>query len=279
MARVKGQLKYSGSIQDTTFYSLPGSDAVFARMKGGPSKRRMKEGDEFALLRKHQKEWAACVLFSKTLDIFTFRMKKLGDYNVSPVWNGIGKKLINLDQTHVIGERWLELSKYPLALEGFNMNKNFQFNAVFKASIQFELNKSEQSITIKVPRFNSQNELFNLRKLPYFRLKFSIALFSDIYFNTETKDKPYKFFMERTAKMGDEIETSWLSTNDLIPANEYTLTVEQIVPEELKMHYTYLFCAGIEFAANGFAGLIEPVKNASAAKILLAESAISDSNQ
>ena len=79
--------------------------------------------------------------------------------------------------------------------------------------------------------------------------------------------------------MGDEIETSWLSTNDLIPANEYTLTVEQIVPEELKMHYTYLFCAGIEFATNGFAGLIEPVKNASAAKILLAESAIVDSNQ
>jgi hypothetical protein len=48
MARVKGQLKYSGSIQDTTFYSLPGSDAVFARMKSGPSKRRMKEDDEFA---------------------------------------------------------------------------------------------------------------------------------------------------------------------------------------------------------------------------------------
>ena len=43
MVHVKGQLKYSGSIQDTTFYSLPGSDAVFARMKSGPSKRRMKD--------------------------------------------------------------------------------------------------------------------------------------------------------------------------------------------------------------------------------------------
>ncbi len=274
MARVKGQLKYSGSIQDTTYYSLPGSDAVFARMKGGPSKRRIKEGDEFALLRRHHTEWAACVLFSQTLDILTFRMKKLGDYNVSPVWNGIGKKLIILDQTHVIGERWLELSKYPLALEGFNMNKNFQFNAVFKASIQFELNKSEQTINIKVPRFNSQNELFNLRKLPYFRLKFSIALFSDIYFDTEAKDKPYKFFMERKGRMGNVIETNWLSTNDLIPATEYTLRAEQTVPDELKMHYTYLFCAGIEFATNGFAGLIEPVKNASAAKIILAESAM-----
>jgi hypothetical protein len=104
-------------------------------------------------------------------------------------------------------------------------------------------------------------------------------LFSDIYFDTEAKDKPYKIFMERTGKMGCVVETNWLSTNDLIPATEYTLTVEHPVPDELKMHYTYLFCAGIEFATNGFAGLIEPVKNASAAKILLAESAIVDSNQ
>lgn len=103
MARVKGPFQITGGIQGTSFYTMKGSDAVFMRTKGGPSKRRMKVGEEFALVRKHQSEWAACVLFSNQLNNATCKFKKMGDYNVSPVWNGFGKKLINLDTEHVIG--------------------------------------------------------------------------------------------------------------------------------------------------------------------------------
>ncbi len=273
MARVKGPYKISGSVGDNTFYSLPGSDQVYMRQKGGPSRRQVKNGDNFALFREHQNEWAACVLFSRSIDSLTNRLKKLGDYNVSPVWNGIGKKLIKLDTDHLIGQRWLQLSKYPMALQGFDMNKNFQFNALFKGLLQCNIDKQEQSLLLKIPCLNTANDLFNPRKLPYFRLKFAFALFADIYYDTEAKVNPYQFFMERAGRFSCSYETAWLSTNDLIPAHEELFKLELKIPEEMKPNFCYLFCAGIEYATLGFGNQIEAVKNASAAKILIVDNA------
>lgn len=273
MARVKGPFQITGGIQGTSYYTMRGSDTVFMRTKGGPSKERMKKGDEFALVRKHQSEWAACVLFSRYLNLATNAFKKMGDYNVSPMWNGVGKKLINLDTEHVIGERWLELSKYPQALEGFNLNRNFTFNSVFRAFIQFGLNKEEQSLCIKLPRINTQNDLYNVRKMPYFRLKFSLGMISDICFDAEKKFKPYQFFLESYPAISIMTETKWLSTNDLIPEQSFELTLERKIPTDVIKHFTYLVCTGIEFGNVGFAGQIEPVKNASSSKIVMAEKA------
>lgn len=274
MARVKGSFKVSGTFGNGTFYSLPGSDQVYLREKGGPSSKQVKKGENFALLREHQKEWAACVKFSRTIDILTSRMKKLGDYNVSPVWNGIGKKLIKLDTEHPLGQRWLLLSKYPMALTGFEMNKNFQFNALFKALLQYNIDKNEQNLLLKIPTLNTANDLFNPRKLPYFRLKFSFALIPDLYYDTEAKVDPYQFFYDRKGRLNCEYETPWQSTNDLIPSHEQLFKLEYAIPDELKSHFCYLLCAGIEFATIGFGGHIEAVKHASAAKILVVESAL-----
>ena len=57
MARVNGIFNITGSLQNVSFYTMKGSDKVYARTKGGPSSRRMKVGPEFELLRKHQVEW------------------------------------------------------------------------------------------------------------------------------------------------------------------------------------------------------------------------------
>ena len=65
MARVNGIFKITGTLQNVSFYTMKGSDKVYARTKGGPTKRRMKVGPEFELLRKHQEEWKGCVLFSQ----------------------------------------------------------------------------------------------------------------------------------------------------------------------------------------------------------------------
>ena len=274
MATVKGPFQINGGVQEYSYYSMKGSDKVFMRTKGGPSKERMKEGPEFELVRRHQSEWAACVLFSRYLNRATSAFKKMGDFNVSPVWNGLGKKLINLDTDHILGERWLELSKYPQALEGFNLNRNFAFNSVFRAYIQFELNKEEQSLNIKLPRINTQNDLYNVRKMPYFRLKFSLGLISDIYFDEEKrKFKPYQFFSESYPALAVMSETDWLSTNDLISEQSFDLMLETKIPTDVMSHFSYLVCAGIEFGSVGFAGQIEPVKNASSSKIVLAEKA------
>ena len=86
----------SGSFGTASCYFLPGSDKMIVRATGGPSARRMKVGPEFEQVRKHQKEWKACVLFSQSLKHAFGSVYKLADYNVSPVWNGLTKNIIKI---------------------------------------------------------------------------------------------------------------------------------------------------------------------------------------
>ena len=103
---------------------------------------------------------------------------------------------------------------------------------------------------------------------------FSLGLISDIYFDEEKrKFKPYQFFSESYPTLAVMTETEWLSTNDLIAEQSFDLMLEKKIPTDVMSHFTYLVCAGIEFGSVGFAGQIEPLKNASSSKIVLAEKA------
>ena len=180
MAIVKGVIQVTGSIKGVSFYTLPGSDKVIMRSKGGPSKRRMKTGKEFETVRKHQVEWAACVMFSGGLRDALHGVYKLADYNVSPVWNGLGKNLMKLDAENPTGTRNLRISTYREALKGFNMNRNFPFNAVFRLAPQLTFDRENLKVNAFIPRLNTADDILNIQKLPYFRLILNLGIINDL---------------------------------------------------------------------------------------------------
>lgn len=270
MARVNGIFKITGSLQNVSFYTLKGSDTVFMRAKGGPTARRLKVGPEFATLRKHQAEWSACVQFSRATSYCLRTVYKLGDFNVAPVWNGLGKNIMKQDTEHVIGERWLELTKYKESLEGYNLNKKFPFNAVFRASLQVELIKEQGLMTIKVPRINTTNDLYNVQNLPLFRLYFVLGLVSDFESIPDTRMNKYQP-RSKYNTYGKELITEWMSTNDLIAAQNFEIKLNREIEADHLPYLTALAGVGIEFGKLGFGGKAEAVKNASCSKIILAQ--------
>jgi hypothetical protein len=143
MARVKSTLQITGSINGLSFYTIRGGDTVYVRTKGGPSARRMKVGEEFATVRKHQAEWEACVKFSKMMKGAVGEVAKLGDFNVSPVWNGLGKKIMALDAEHPVGERSLQVTRCPDWLAGYNLNRRFPFNSIFRGDLQLDIDTQQ----------------------------------------------------------------------------------------------------------------------------------------
>ena len=268
MAIIKGAIQMEGSIRGVSFYTLPGSDKVIMRTKGGPSKRRMKVGKEFETVRKHQSEWAACVLFSRGLQYAMGENYRLADYNVSPVWNGIGKKLINLDEESTLGERHLRLSVYREALAGFSLNKNFAFNAVMQATPTFEVNKEQRSATVCFPQINTTNDLLNVQKLPYFRLVVALGLVSDIQFNPENNRSKYAPELDDANGMNQSTVTEWFSANDLIPAQEIRVAFDEVMLRVRAEHETVILTVGVEFGTTAFGGKIEGVKRAGCARIM-----------
>jgi len=268
MAIVKGPFQFSGGISGVSFYTIAGSDRVIMRTKGGPKARRIKVGKEFAKLRTHQKEWAACVKFSFGVRGALGQTYRLADYNVSPVWNGMGKNLMKLDTEHIVGERDLKLSAYKHVLDNFSLNRNYAFNAVLRVNPTVDVNRDKLSVSVTFPRFNSGVDILNIQRLPYFRLIVSIGLVCDILYSTENDVRERYMPVSMINGCSKSTISDWQSANDLI--NEQTLTAQfkdDFLPD-MSDQITVLASVGIEFGNVGFAGQITEVKRAGCAKIL-----------
>jgi len=268
MAISKGILKMSGGFGTASCYFLPGSDKMIVRAKGGPSARRMKVGKEFEKVRKHQKEWKACVMFSQSMRYAFGRIYDLADYNVSPVWNGLGKNIVKTDEEHAVGERNLLVSTCKSELQGFSLNKNYKLNALLGVMPVLELDPDRLYASAVFPAFNSAKELLNVRNLPYFRLSICLGILSDIHFVPDARSDHY---LSTSMMNGFSVtmSTEWLSANDMIDALKLEVQYEDCYVSKPRPNLTYLLSMGIEFGNVGFGGKIESVKYAGAGRCML----------
>lgn len=267
MAIVKGIFQATGSIKGISFYSIAGSDKVIMRTKGGPSKARMATGKEFEKLRKHQTEWAACVLFARAVRGAVGDLYRMSDFNLSPVWTGMGKSLLKLDTVGEVGKRALLLSTYKQALEGFNFNRNHPYSSILRVSHVYEMNRATLQATVTFPRINTAMDLVNLQHLPYFRLVVSLGTVSNIVFApvalsnyTPTNDQLQGYSVSAASM--------WFSTNDRLPEQVMQVAFEERFQHLLTEDITLLLSIGVEFGNVGFGGEIVEVKRAGYAKIV-----------
>jgi len=259
----------TGSVDNLTHYQLPGSDKVYVRKKGGPKPERIKKGAEFETVRKHQVEWKACVLFSQALKNAVGDVYQLADYNVSPVWNGLGKNILKTDTEHIVGERNLILSAYKQELKGFSLNRNYALNALLGVKPAIELYTEKLFASVRFPAFNTSRELLNVRKLPYFRIIVSFGLVSDYYYSVGSSGVgSYLANSGSASGLSMSKSSEWLSTNDMIAEQLFEIKIEEDLSPQQQENLTYLLSMGVEFGNVGFGGKIESVKYAGAGKII-----------
>jgi hypothetical protein len=269
MAIVKGALQVTGSIKGVSFYSRVGSDKVIMRTKGGPTKQRIAKGQEFEKLRTHQQEWGGCVKFARAVRYAVGEMYRLGDFNLSPVWTGIGKNLMKLDQIGKVGERRLFLTNYRQALESFNMNRNYPLNSVLRVLPTINMVRENLNVRVTFPRINTGTDIMNIQRLPYFRLLICMGCVSDLQYNPQNLFDNYEPMVEVLHGVSSNAISDWFSADNVL--NEQTLIVQ--LNEELKEFMTenvsLLVSIGIEFGKVGFGGEIVEVKHAGCGKIVM----------
>ena len=276
MARVKGPLTIVGNLKGISLYTVKGSDTVFVRTKGGPKKNRIKTGKEFEKLRQHQGEWPGAIMFSKCVRYCIFDLLKLGDYNVTPVLNGMGKRLMKLDTVNPIGQRSVMISKAKDELAGFDLNRNFPFSSVLRTSLTVTIDKSVPELRVQIPRLRTATDIYNVQKLPYFKLLFALSYIPDVHYRPDS-DQQNKYYPDTdiypngTYTDGLKVETEWLSTNDIIEAQELKIAYEASFTEEQLNMITFLATGAILFGAPAKGGVIEMVDHACCAKILTVE--------
>lgn len=267
MAIVKGFLQATGSINGVSFYTNVGSDKVIMRTKGGASKKRIATGPEFENLRRHQVEWAGCVEFARAVRGAVGPLYRLADMNLSPVWTGMGKKLIKLDVKSVIGQRGVKLTNYKAALEGFNFNKKNPLTTVLGVSPRYEIHREAMEAVVTFPRINTAVDLLNFQRLPYFRLLICLGGVSDVTYNPTGLKNYLPENSDVQARSASNI-SEWYSTKDILPMHTMTVKFEEKIRQLLTNDVSLLLGIGVEFGDHCFGGGIAEVKRAGCAKIV-----------
>ena len=266
MAILKGAFQMTGSIRGVSFYTVRGSEKVIMRTKGGASKEKIKSSPKFEGLRKQQKEFSGCAKFGSLTRYAFGGLHRIADYNLTPVLNGIGKSLMKLDEVSEIGRRNLYLSVYPQALEGFNFNRNYPFNTVLRVAPIAELNRETLTANVRVPRINTDVDLYNLQRLPFFRLIVSIGAVSDIEYDESVND--YVPLIPQIHGISEVVTSEWYPTQTIVPEQLMNVSFGEEEQNALTNHVTVLVSMAIEFGNVGFTGQPQEVKYAGCGKVL-----------
>ena len=266
MTIVKGIMTMNGSLGNVTFYTRRGSDKVIMRAKGGVTRKGMAANPKYEVLRKHQKEFGGCSGFGKYARNAFGELRRVADYNLSAVLTGIGRNLMKLDTNSEVGKRNLYLSRNKETLEGFNFNRTNPFTSVLRVIPRVELDRVKVTGAITIPRINTETDLMNFRKMPFFRILVSIGALSDMMYNPTTGSyEPMGVEMNGISRT---LTGEWHSTQAILP--EQTLTVA--LPEEriafLTDHVSVLLCMAVEFGNVGQAGEPVEVKYAGCGKVV-----------
>jgi len=256
MTIVKGFMQMTGSIQGVSFYTLKGSDKVIMRTKGGATKKQIAHSPKFENTRKQNMEFGGCSKFGAKARKAFGGLHRLADYNILPVLNGIGKSLIKLDTVTEVGKRNLKLTENKEILEGFNFNRNYPFNTVVRISPQWVVKRDTLQATVTIPRINTDIDLLNIQKLPFFRLMIAIGTVSNLSYN-ETKSE-YKPLVPDLHGASNTTTGEWHRTQSIVPEQILTVQQNEELVAELTDDVTVLLSMAIEFGNIGMTD--EPVE-------------------
>jgi len=266
MAIVKGFMQITGSIKGVSFYTRRGSDKVIMRTKGGATKEQITHSPKFKKTRMQMKQFGGAAKFA-SISRFAFGgLHRLADYNLTPVLIKTGNNLMKLDTTSEFGKRNLKLSEYRHVLEGFNFNREYPFNTVLRISPRWEIDREHLLAKVTFPRINTDIDLLNIQKLPFFRLIIVIGTISDLVYNHEIEEyEPVVYDLHGHC---DTLTGKWNSTQTILPEQTMILQMAEEEVGLLTENVTVLLSVAVEFGNVGYTKEPVEVKYAGCGKVL-----------
>lgn len=266
MAIVKGPIVLSGSFGNATFYTRRGSDKVIARTKGGASKEKIKTSPKFAGFRLQQQEWKGCTTFASTLRYAFGGLHRLADYNLTPVLNGLAKNLQKTDTVNEPGKRSICLSGMPYVLENFNFNRQYPFNTVLKVMVSGSIDREQARAVVQIPRINTEVDVLNVQRLPFYRLIVSLGVVSDVQWNDAANE--YRPVTPEVHGISEVSTGEWLVAENISAPQTIHIKLDAHNSEQLTQNCTLVLSVAIEFGKVGFTGAPQEVKYAGSGRVL-----------
>lgn len=266
MSIVKGIFEISGSMQGTSFYKRRDSDQVIMRTKGGPNKNKIKRLPQFEGVRMQQQEWKGVTAMASVVRLTFGGLYRLADYNLTAVLNAMMNQVQKEDAERPKGERSVQLSLYRQVLEGFPFNRKHPFATILQVSMGVELHREELSATLNIPRINTEIDLNNFQRLPYFRIHLAIGSVSDM--QSENKVIGYSALCPKMHGMASVASTDWLLTNGVHEPQQLVVALSERYRSVLTDEVTLVVSVAVEFGTLDYLGRPVEVKYAGCGRVI-----------
>lgn len=168
MGKQRGKIRISGTFDGLNFYQTDNKDLV--RSQTGPTREQVLNNEGFKRTRENAEEFrraiSAGMLIRRSL---REHLKQLADNTLTSRMNGLLKKVINRDETHLRGEREPAFGKLAL-LKGFNFNREHALAEVLPLVYGTNMNTRTGEMQVSIPAFIPRRLLTAPEGATHFRL-------------------------------------------------------------------------------------------------------------
>ncbi|WP_276481798.1 hypothetical protein [Paraflavitalea pollutisoli] len=283
MAKLNEEFSFTGSIGKLSVYQMKGVDKPVVRRKGGPSKKKVSEGENFENTRRRNSEFGGRAAVSGWIMRALHHHKRLADYNIAGPLNVLMMPIQEMDMSTHRGQRPILLSANPEILKGFSLNRGTSFDTIVKTALEyrFEGNKASILIPALVPAINFSPS----SRYPWFRIIVALGLVPDLIFMkgglpidpdydsfSDPQSKRWRFSYEpahpdyeRFYGAPNEVGTSWFPVKKGMPSVMLDVDLGGVPPAN---DHTLILSVGIQYGNQLEIDVIEEAPYAGAAKIL-----------
>ena len=260
MAQGGINLPGKGSFGNISMFTRKDGKVVF-RSKGGASADKINNDPEFAAQRKQMSRFGGCSTAAKMI---RNAMPNIGHLAYSAFHGdlvNIASSLMALDASNPMdGKKSIIFSNGLALLQGFQMNKENNFDSVITTPIGCVIKREDSSATLQLPPLLPGKNFRPPWGYPYYRLRVNLGIIRDMFFDGVA----YSPITPHLQEHSEKLDLPWTSVKDIFPTTEIRLKFDDPVFDQ---HCHLMVAIGVEFGVH-VAGEITHVKHAGCGKIL-----------
>ena len=263
MGKLEEGIFFTGSVGNLTAYRMRGVDKIIIRKKGGPTKKEIKEGRNFARTRETNAEFGGRATASRWIMRMMTPLKALADYNIAGPLNRLTTAVQRADVTHSKGTRSVALSRYPGVLEGFSLNKQAMFDSVVRAPLSVTIDHETLTARISFPELVPSINFMPDRRHAYYSFIAVLGRIPDLHYTPEGYRPENGEHPQSTSP--SDYTTPWHPAVGIFAGT----TVEIKLPTPpAGSPFTLMVSVGIRYGAPTEMDKIRQVERAGSAKVL-----------
>lgn len=262
MAKLTSILTFSGSLEGLTAYKLEGVEKEVLRRKGGPSREQVRNGSNFTLTRKNNKETAGRSRASGlVLDTFGL-LRPVVDQSCAGRLNGLLKVVQEQDTASPYGQRHVLLSRMPGLLEGFALRKVYPLESIIRNPVSCTVDKAALAAVVDVPALIPGVNFLSPGAQPFYRLVAALGIVPDLYYDKKTDH--YYPHPDYGIVRAHSALTDWYPVQGGSPATTLRLQLPEHPGTDA---FSLVLTVGVQWGTPAAGGQVELVKKVKSARI------------